>query len=83
MNVPDVTTYIYTATSFQDTRRLCDLAKLMDRPLKATILGREVIAEPGDNPHRLYDGFGRSEGGKPVPSPLPITIANVNEWCCR
>lgn len=67
-------------SSFLATFKLTRAANRHKQPVSATILGRSVLAFPGDDPNRLYDGFG-STGRGAVPEELEINIENVERFC--
>jgi hypothetical protein len=60
-------------TSFRATVQLCDLATRLGVNVRTEILGREIIAAPGDNPHKLYDGF-------KLPGDGPITMGKIERY---
>lgn len=66
--------------SFHDCMQLTELATRLRCGVRTTILGREIIAMPGDDPHRLYDGLGMTNRGE-VPEGQPITMDRVNRYC--
>jgi hypothetical protein len=43
-----------SSPSFHATVQATHLATLINKPVRANILGKDVVASPGDNPHQVY-----------------------------
>ena len=60
-------------TSFKATVQLCELATRLGVNVRTEILGREIIAAPGNDPKKLYDGFQLIASG-------PITQGKIERF---